>query len=217
MGIKWASWAGKAEPFRTAERQSRIEHDGFPLIRTALASCRQMPPGWRRYVVHPIAGNCTNVSRGPFQVRLVVLFLLFLLTCSPARAQIVDRHPAPVIATSADGTPIRAYGDLYVYDVSPDFQPANEIQAGNKSPKTKVQPKKSWEIGDNFFGATPSACSSQHPDGQAVQSAYQSDRREPQDLLGKPRARPAEYRAGMDSPRFAAGTHDSGGRTADAG
>jgi hypothetical protein len=29
---EWASGAGKAEPFRTAGRQSRMEYDSFPLI-----------------------------------------------------------------------------------------------------------------------------------------------------------------------------------------
>ena len=33
---KWASRAGKAEPFRTAGRQSRTDYNGFPLIWTAL-------------------------------------------------------------------------------------------------------------------------------------------------------------------------------------
>jgi hypothetical protein len=53
-------------------------------------------------------------------VLLVRLFVL-LHAGSPARAQIVDHRPAPVIATSADGIPIRFFGDLYVYDVSPEF------------------------------------------------------------------------------------------------
>ncbi|MGD1102944.1 MAG: hypothetical protein ABSA59_12840, partial [Terriglobia bacterium] len=48
-GRKWASWAGKAEPFRTAARQSRIEYDGFPLIGTAVVSDRRSALGERRY------------------------------------------------------------------------------------------------------------------------------------------------------------------------
>ena len=47
---KMGSWAGKAEPFRTAGRQSRIECDSFPLIWTALVLANALPhPGsWHR-------------------------------------------------------------------------------------------------------------------------------------------------------------------------
>lgn len=90
----------------------------------------------------------------PLAVRHVLLVLVSL-SCTAVFAQIVDRQPAPVVATSSDGEHIRGFGDIYVYDVSPDFQPANVIQLGNQNPKTKIRPKKSWEIGENLFGATP--------------------------------------------------------------
>jgi hypothetical protein len=89
--------------------------------------------------------------------RLVVRVLLFLvlLSCRAVFAQIINRQPAPIIATSSEGENIRGFGDIYIYDVSPDFQPGNVIQSGNRNPKIKIRPKKSWEIEDNLFGATP--------------------------------------------------------------
>jgi len=88
---------------------------------------------------------------------LIVRALLAIpfLPCKAVYAQIIDRQPAPIIATSSEGEHIRAFGDIYIYDVSPDFQPGNVIQSGNQNPKVKIKPKKSWEIGDNLFGATP--------------------------------------------------------------
>src|SRR5205814_7471838 len=60
---------------------------------------------------------------------------------------------APAVVVDSSGVPIRAYGDLCVYDFSPDFQPHNLIQAGNKEPRVKLRPKKSWEIHDCPFGS----------------------------------------------------------------
>ena len=81
-----------------------------------------------------------------------VLSVFLVLT---AGSQIVDRRLAPIIATSEEGVPVRSYGELYVYDQSPDFQPHNTIQFNNANPKEKIQPLKSWEIDSNLFGATP--------------------------------------------------------------
>src|ERR1700722_10111687 len=52
------------------------------------------------------------------------------------------------------GTPIRAFGDLCVYSVCPDFQPENEIQIGNKKEWRKTKLKQSWEIGRNYMGCS---------------------------------------------------------------
>src|SRR5688572_25923442 len=49
--------------------------------------------------------------------------------------------------------PIQAFGKVYVYTVSPDFQPDNAIQANNANPVTKIHPKKSWELVDSHLGS----------------------------------------------------------------
>jgi len=51
--------------------------------------------------------------------------------------------------------PVYAFGYTYVYGVSPDFFPDVHMQEGNSAPVHKIEPKKSWEIQDNFFGSTP--------------------------------------------------------------
>ena len=83
-------------------------------------------------------------------VALSLLWLGLTLTALADEPQL-----PPVVTTSEGGAPIRAYGDLFLYTVSPDFQPHNTIQKGNPNPRRKIQPKKSWEIGSNYFGATP--------------------------------------------------------------
>jgi len=69
---------------------------------------------------------------------------------------------APVVAEIGDGVKVRAYGDLYVNDVSPDFLDENtrgggghHIQIGNMNPRPKIRPLKSSQIGHNYFGTTP--------------------------------------------------------------
>ncbi len=55
----------------------------------------------------------------------------------------------------ADGAPIYSFSNLsYVYGVSPDLLPGAEMQEGNRNPKIKIKPKKSWEIKHNLCGAT---------------------------------------------------------------
>lgn len=96
------------------------------------------------------------LEKKQWSLLVVGVMAAFVCACSTSgAAQIVDHRPAPVVATNSDGTQVRSYGNLDVLDVAPDLQPDNEMQLGNKNPKTKIQPKKSWEIGDNFFGATP--------------------------------------------------------------
>ncbi|MBM3846073.1 MAG: discoidin domain-containing protein [Verrucomicrobia bacterium] len=52
------------------------------------------------------------------------------------------------------GVPVYALGaSAYIYGVSPDFLPGAAMQEGNKRPPRKIQPKKSWEISANPFGA----------------------------------------------------------------
>jgi hypothetical protein len=69
-------------------------------------------------------------------------------------------HPAtrsymhlPAVFTGADGVPVSAYGRIFVYGVSPDFETNVVIQGGNQSTPTKIRPKKSWEIGENGIGS----------------------------------------------------------------
>ena len=52
-------------------------------------------------------------------------------------------------------TPVYAFGYTYVYGISPDLMPGAELQTGNTNPKTKIPPKKSWELRDNRCGSTP--------------------------------------------------------------
>lgn len=52
------------------------------------------------------------------------------------------------------GAPIYSFGNIAsIYGVSPDLLPLSEMQAGNTNVKTRIKPKKSWEIKDNLCGA----------------------------------------------------------------
>ena len=51
--------------------------------------------------------------------------------------------------------PIYAFGFTYVYGECPDFLPGTTIQTGNHNSKTKIKPKKSWELKENKIGSTP--------------------------------------------------------------
>ncbi len=42
---------------------------------------------------------------------------------------------------------------MYIYGISPDLMPHNMMQEGNRSPRVKIRPKKSWEIRHNLFGS----------------------------------------------------------------
>jgi hypothetical protein len=61
-------------------------------------------------------------------------------------------HPPARVATVL-GYPVYAFGNVYVYGVSPDFQPEAAIQESNRNRTTKVLPKKSWELVDNHLGS----------------------------------------------------------------
>ena len=51
------------------------------------------------------------------------------------------------------GIPVRAFGRLFVYGASPDFQTGVVLQRGNNHRKVKIHPKRSWEISDNMVGS----------------------------------------------------------------
>jgi len=73
-----------------------------------------------------------------------------------SRAELGDRLSQWATIEAHDkGVPVYAFGYTYVYGVSPDFAPGVILQEGNNAPATKIRPKKSWEIKDNFFGSTP--------------------------------------------------------------
>ncbi|MBI4552111.1 MAG: discoidin domain-containing protein [Candidatus Latescibacteria bacterium] len=59
------------------------------------------------------------------------------------------------VRAECHGAPVYGFGDTFIYGVSPDFQPGVQFQDGNTRPKTKIHPKKSWEIRENKMGATP--------------------------------------------------------------
>jgi len=57
------------------------------------------------------------------------------------------------IEAYCSGVPVYSLGYLaYIHGVSPDVYPGAEMQEGNSNPKTKIKPKKSWEIRRNPFG-----------------------------------------------------------------
>src|SRR5262249_11808492 len=89
-------------------------------------------------------------------MRLLIYSLMFLLLLvRPARPAEQSLSKAPVIATSQENAPIYGYGDLAGYGVSPELRPGAITKQKNENPKPKLQPKKSWEIQDNMFGAPP--------------------------------------------------------------
>ena len=59
------------------------------------------------------------------------------------------------VESHINGEPVYAFGDTYVYAVSPDFQPKAAAQEGNSALARKIRPKKSWQIESNLFGSTP--------------------------------------------------------------
>lgn len=95
--------------------------------------------------------------------RLSALFLASVLAASPIAVQnsLVLAQEAHNLAKWATveahdhDIPVYAFGYTYVYGVSPDYKANLVLQEGNNLPAHKIQPKKSWEIHDNFFGSTP--------------------------------------------------------------
>jgi len=61
------------------------------------------------------------------------------------------------IEAYSDDVPVYAFGFTYVYGVSPDFLPGTVLQTGNSNPRTKIQPKKSWEIKESKMGVNPAS------------------------------------------------------------
>ncbi len=62
------------------------------------------------------------------------------------------------IEAETDGVPVYSLGNItYIYGVSPELAPGIVMQEGNTHPKTKIRPKKSWEIESNWFGAYPAS------------------------------------------------------------
>jgi hypothetical protein len=59
----------------------------------------------------------------------------------------------PNVVGEAGGVPIYAYGSVYIYGVSPDFESRLIIQHSAPGPQKKVKPKKSWEMGENHLGS----------------------------------------------------------------
>jgi hypothetical protein len=59
----------------------------------------------------------------------------------------------PNVVGEAGGVPILAYGHVFIYGISPDFETGVAIQQGARSPQTKIKPKKSWEMSENHYGS----------------------------------------------------------------
>ncbi|MHB1295955.1 MAG: discoidin domain-containing protein [Anaerolineae bacterium] len=60
----------------------------------------------------------------------------------------------PVIYGNCNGIPIRRFGFTWMLEEAPDLVDDVALQVGNDAPRTKVHPKKSWEIRNNRIGAT---------------------------------------------------------------
>ena len=58
------------------------------------------------------------------------------------------------IRSIVDNVPVYAFGDTFIYGVSPNLTQPDKLQEGNGAPVRKILPKKSWEISGNTFGAT---------------------------------------------------------------
>ena len=73
-------------------------------------------------------------------------------TPRPGRSNIEDYA---TIEGYSSGAPIYSFGNIgYIYGISPDLLPGAQMQEGNTHPKTKIKPKKSWEIKRGLLGAT---------------------------------------------------------------
>ena len=59
----------------------------------------------------------------------------------------------PNLVGDVSGVPIYAYGPVFIYGVSPDFESNVVIQQGAQAPQKKVKPKKSWEMSENYSGS----------------------------------------------------------------
>jgi hypothetical protein len=59
----------------------------------------------------------------------------------------------PNIVGDANGAPIYAYGRVFVYGVSPDFETGIVLQQGAEDGQKKIRPKKSWEMSENHCGS----------------------------------------------------------------
>ncbi|MHB0856483.1 MAG: discoidin domain-containing protein [Anaerolineae bacterium] len=60
----------------------------------------------------------------------------------------------PVIHAYCNDVPIRRFGFTWMLEEAPDLVDDVSLQLGNDAPRTKVHPKKSWEIRSNRLGAT---------------------------------------------------------------
>ena len=59
----------------------------------------------------------------------------------------------PTTVSEVGGVPVRAFGRMFVYGQSPTFQTGILLQQGTHTPQTKITPKRSWEITDNYVGS----------------------------------------------------------------
>ena len=59
----------------------------------------------------------------------------------------------PARLAESGGHAVYAFGNVFVYDVSPDFRNGVVIQEGNRNEQVKIRPKKSWELKDNHIGS----------------------------------------------------------------
>lgn len=58
----------------------------------------------------------------------------------------------PSLAAHVDEVPVLGFGRMHVYGLSPDFETDVFIQEGSKNDRTKIKPKKSWELDENRIG-----------------------------------------------------------------
>ena len=88
------------------------------------------------------------------EVVFCMLLLNSLLLAGNEPGQIPPPREVPVVA-EVGGVPVYGYGDAFINGLCPDFDKNVVIQKKNKYAQEKIKPKKSWEIKENFIGATP--------------------------------------------------------------
>jgi len=94
-----------------------------------------------------------------FSVTLIlVVVCVGAVSCAPKRAEKAPGSPRveeyATMESITNGVPVWSFSNLaYLYGVSPDFMPGVVMQEGNRHPRVKIRPKKSWEIKSNYAGA----------------------------------------------------------------
>ncbi len=77
-----------------------------------------------------------------------------LLIATGAFCQGISVSEEPQVQTECGGVPVKRFGFCWVLDEGPTFLDDATVQAGNTSPRVKIQPKSSGAISKNYIGVT---------------------------------------------------------------